>query len=172
MRLFVAVEVPKNIEDKLKSMQSGFRGLAKIKFVNTFHCTLKFLGEVNENSLEKIKNRLKTIKFNSFDCKIKDIGVFPNEKRINVIWVGANSNIIELQKKIDMALLDLFPKDERFHGHITFGRVKFIKNREELLKKIKIKFEDNFLVNNFKLIKSDLTKEGPRYTILEEYKLS
>ena len=172
MRLFIAVEIPKEISDKLRDLQAEFRGLAKIKFVNSFHCTLKFLGEVNENNLDNIKDRLSNINFKSFNSKIENIGVFPNDKKINIIWIGINGKIIELQKKIDENLLDISQKDQKFHGHITLGRVKFVKDKKQFIEKLKIKFEDEFLVNNFKLIKSDLTKDGPKYTTIQEYKLN
>src|SRR3989344_9312100 len=101
MRLFIAVDIPENIENKLRLIQSEFRGLAKIKFVSSFHCTLKFLGEINENMSNEIKKRLNNIKFKSFNSRINKIGVFPNEKRVNVIWISANGRMIELQQKID-----------------------------------------------------------------------
>ena len=172
MRLFIAVEIPKKISNKLRELQSEFRGLAKIKFADSFHCTLKFLGEVNENVLEDIKNRLKSINFKSFNSKIGNIGVFPNHKKINVVWIGVNGKILELQKKIDENLLDISKEDQKFHGHVTLGRVKLVKDKKQFMEKLKIKFEDEFLVDNFKLIKSDLTKDGPRYTIIQEYKLN
>lgn len=172
MRLFIAVEIPKKISDKLRDLQTEFRGLAKIKFVNSFHCTLKFLGEFDENNLNNIKNRLGNIKFKSFKSKIENIGVFPNDKKINVIWVGLNGKILELQKKIDENLLDISQRDQKFHGHITLGRVKYIKDKKQFMEKLKIKFEDEFLVDNFNLVKSDLTKDGPSYTVMQEYKLN
>ena len=172
MRLFIAIKIPKEISEKLRLIQLQFKGLAKIKFVNSFHCTLKFLGEVDEELLDKIKNKLNGIKFHSFKTKIKDIGSFPNNKRIEVVWVGINGKIMELQKEIDGNLLNLFPNDEKFHGHITLGRVKFIKKKDEFMDKLKIRFEEELLINEFELIRSDLSKDGSRYTVLEAYKLT
>lgn len=70
----------------------------------------------------------------------------------------------ELKQQIDKALPD-FKDDHEFHPHLTIARVKFIKNKQELiqnLKQIKIK-PKTFKINNFKLYKSTLTPQGPVY---------
>lgn len=175
MRLFIAIDIPKEIKDKLFDLQKQIGSdLAKISWVHkkNLHLTLKFLGELPENKVEGIKERLRTIKLNSFEVELNSLGVFPNENRIRVIWVGLKSeHIYELQIKIDQELLDLFSKDTRFQSHLTLGRVKFIKNKEKLKEKLKLKCDGRFFVKKFKLIKSSLTREGPIYETIEEYKL-
>ena len=175
MRLFIAIDIPKEIKDKLYDLQKQIGGdLAKINWVHkkNLHLTLKFLGEVPESRLEEIKERLRIIKLKSFEVELNNLGVFPNENNIRVIWVDLKSeHIYELQIKIDQELLDLFSKDTRFQSHLTLGRVKFVKNKEELKEKLKLKIDGWFIVKEFKLIKSSLTREGPIYETIEEYKL-
>jgi len=170
MRLFIAVEIPKEIQEELRSLQKEFRGLAKIKFVGKFHLTLKFLGDVQEDKVDEIKRRLKEISFKPFDQIIENIGVFPNEDKIKVIWVGVFSKEINnLQGKIDDKLSDLFPRDNLFIPHLTLGRVKFIKKKEELKEKLKLKYSNIFKVDNFKLILSYPDKGAYKYRILETF---
>jgi len=177
MRTFIAIEPPKEIRDCLFEIQNKLRNLpAKINWIakKHIHLTLFFIGEINENKLQQIKEVLAKIKFKKFELHLDKIGVFPDEDYIRIIWVGLNpkDKVIELQQKIDSELLELVKRDKEFKAHITLGRVKLIKNKEEFKEKIKIKIEQkNFEVEEFKLIKSDLTKDGPKYADLEIYKL-
>jgi RNA 2',3'-cyclic 3'-phosphodiesterase len=132
--------------------------------------TLKFLGEVDERLLIDVKKRLEKVDFNRLNLEIDLVGVF-NEDYIRIVWLhvkGAD----ELQKKIDLSLKDLFRLEDRFMGHLTIARVKQIKDKKRFLEDLKkIKFDKmKFSVNNFKLMKSDLTKNGSVYEVIEEYK--
>ena len=77
----------------------------------------------------------------------------------------------ELQKKVDLSLIDLFNPEKRFMSHITIARVKKVTDKEKLLKKIDdTKLEDvKFKINTFYLMKSELTDDGPTYTILKKF---
>ena len=101
------------------------------------------------------------------------IGVFPNESYIRVIWIGLNpeNEILELQKNIDENLKTLFKKEKDFKPHLTLARVKYIENKEDFINKLKnINIENKKIeINNFKLIKSTLTPNGPVYEELEVF---
>ena len=177
MRCFLAIDLNYECRDYLFKLQKEFSKYLKSKWVEkkNLHLTLKFLGDLDENKLETVKRILSEIKVKKFKIYLNELGVFPNENVINIIWVGLKPerDIMNLQKRIDEVLLDLFSKDQKFLSHITLGRVKFIKNKEKLkgiLKETKIN-KIEFEVNKFRLYKSELTKNGPRYYVLDEYKL-
>lgn len=176
MRTFIAIELPKEIREYLTEIQKQIGSEdAKIKWVakKHLHLNLKFLGEISEKRVELLKELLGKVKFKKFDVNLNSLGVFPNEKIINVIWIDLKpaGKVIELQQKVDAELLNHFPKEQRFYAHLTLGRVKIMKNKEALLEKIKsVKVEEKeFEINEFKLIKSDLTKDGPVYTTITTY---
>ena len=177
MRTFISIDLPKEIKDYLYELQNKLKTLpAKVKWTSkkTLHQCLFFIGEINENKLQQIKEKLNKIKFKTFEVYLDKLGFFPDENYIRIIWVGLNpkNKVIELQQKIDSELLNLIKRDKEFKVHITLGRVKFIKNKQEFKEKAKINIEKKrFQVNEFKLIKSDLTKDGPKYTDLEIYNL-
>lgn len=172
MRLFISIGLPKGIRDYLFDLHKNLtKDIAVINWVakKNIHLTLKFLGDVNEDKVEEIKYKLSEIKFEPFKTKLSGFGVFPSESYIRVLWVGLDSReIFDIQDQVDEKLSDLFPKERGFTTHLTLGRVKAIKNKErflDLIKKIKIEpFE--FEISEINLIKSELTKEGPKYTVL------
>lgn len=175
MRSFISIELPKEAREELWKLHEGFKNLAKIKWVakKNYHLCLKFLGEVSESKIEKIKEALKKIKFDPFEVSLNKPGVFPNESRINIIWVDLKpiNKIMNLQSEIEDSLKDLFERGRKFAVHVTIGRVKGVKNKEEFVKKIKELSPNkiNFKIENFYLISSKLAKEGPKYKVLEKY---
>ena len=176
MRLFIAIEIPEEIKDYIVKIQKNIDATTnKIKFVNPnqIHLTLKFLGEVQPNIVENIKEELKKITFNPFSVYLDKIGVFPSESYIRVVWVGLNpeDKILDLQKNIDENLKKLFKKEKDFKPHLTLARVKYIEDKKAFVDKLKKMNVENkkIDINSFKLIKSTLTPKGPIYEDLEVF---
>ncbi|MBW9221347.1 RNA 2',3'-cyclic phosphodiesterase [Methanothermococcus sp. SCGC AD-155-M21] len=171
MRCFLAIELSEDIIEKLEDLKRDFN-LEGIKLVEreNLHITVKFLGDVGEKTLEKIINMELSIR--SIKSHMGNLGVFPNEDYIRVIWVGA-SNLVPLFEKIDNKLLDLnFKREREYIPHITIGRVKFIKNKKLLKDRIN-KHKDVDLgvlnVNSIVLMKSTLSKVGPIYKVIKRW---
>jgi 2'-5' RNA ligase len=113
------------------------------------------------------------IKFEKFDAKIGEVGVFNSWEFIKVVWVDFVSNKVnELQKKISEVLKE-YPEDKIFSSHITTIRVNNIKNKEKFIKELKkINFKKlDFEAIKFVLIKSELTPRGPMYKTIKEFEL-
>jgi len=176
MRLFIAIEIPNDMRNYLGKIQEKIDDVTnKIRFVdkNNIHLTLKFLGEVQPDKTEEVKEILKKITFSPFSVHLDGIGVFPSESYIRVVWIGLKpeDKILELQKDIDEKLKKLFKKEKNFEAHVTLARVKFVENTENFINKLKnIKIENKKIeVSNFKLVKSALTPIGPIYEDLEVF---
>lgn len=175
MRLFIAVEIPEDVSKQLHALQDKLRIPGKATLTKSFHLTLKFLGEVDEEKLLTLIGGLSKIKFQSFEASLSEIGAFPNTDNPRVVWIGLepNETINALQKDIDSATQKLgFDPDNRFHPHLTLARIKFLKDKnsfKDLLEDI-APHQALFKVDSFKLIRSTLTPEGPVYEILESFK--
>ena len=130
MRTFVAVEISDtSILEKIQKFQEEFDIDAKPIKINQIHFTLQFLGEIDEEKCEKVKDVLSTIWFSQFDLSLKGIGGFPNLKNPRVIWIGADKKgaekLIEIAEEIELVLTPLgFEKDKKFKPHLTVLRVK------------------------------------------------
>lgn len=172
IRTFISVELPENTIKEVNKIQEQlpeFKG--KKTEAENLHLTLKFLGNIDEETLGSVKERLGQIKFKKFKTEISEIGIFSPEN-VRIIWVKLE-DCMDLQKEIDEILFGLFEKEKRFMGHVTIARVKSLRNKKEFLEEIgKINLpEIKFMVKNFKLKKSTLGQKGPVYETLEEYNL-
>src|SRR3989344_3979289 len=200
MRVFIALDLNEEIRNYLFEVENELKKIlkAKIKWVDKskIHVTLKFIGEIKEEKINEIKERLRKINFEKIILELNEIGFFPNKNKPRVIWVGLKDEkkVIELQKKIDENLIDLFSSEQKFSAHLTLGRIKLLKEKfpEEifngkkkyiemsLLEKASrenLKQEKNYIKNktfevkSFSLVESMLSKDGARYKIIEGYNL-
>jgi RNA 2',3'-cyclic 3'-phosphodiesterase len=175
MRTFISIKFPPKILMQIKEIQEKLPAfIGKKTELKNLHLTLKFLGDVNSENIEKIKLRLREIKFGKFESKINEIGFFDKGKDgRGVLWLGI-TNCEKLQKQIDKSLDGIYEKEKRFMGHLTIARIKEIsdtKKFEEELKKIEIS-NIFFIADKFYLVESKLQKESPEYKIIEEYTLN
>ena len=177
MRLFVGIELPKKIKDDLFRVQKTIpNDIVKVNWVakKNLHITLKFIGEVDESKLEDIVLRLKKINFKKFDLSFNELGfyLYRQEPKVIRLGFGDDFQLKGLQKSIDEELLDMVSSDQKFTAHLTLGRIKLVKKKDKFFDKIG-EFEfprEPFSVDSFCLIRSSLTKDGPKYECIETFK--
>ena len=177
MRTFIAIDIPEEIKEKIIGIQKQlpeFKG--KLTEFENLHLTLKFLGEISKEKIEKVKEKLGEIRFNPFETEIDSLGIFDNRKSNKyeqslIVWLHMK-NCDELQKQIDSKLERLFAKEKRFMSHLTIARVKSVENKKEFTEKLyKINIPKmNFYINNFILKESVLTPKGSIYKDIGIYK--
>jgi RNA 2',3'-cyclic 3'-phosphodiesterase len=174
-RAFVCITFPEEVIKELSRIQSSlekYNFTGKLTELENLHLTLKFLGEISPEVLNKVKDKLSRIEFKPFKAKLLQVGTFNIKGKPKIVWVKIGGEaIFHLQKQIDIALKDLFPIEERFMSHLTIARIKYLKSKAEFndfIKSIKPK-PLTFEVNEFKLNSSVLLPLGPVYTILESY---
>ncbi len=172
MRVFISINLPESVKKEIKKIQDSLPNFTgkKTEYEN-LHLTLKFLGEIDEENLPKIRKKLGTIKFKKFEAEIDRIGMFFRYDA-GIIWLHL-TNCDELQKTADNALGSLFEKEKRFMSHLTIARVKEVKNKKKFtdeLSKINMP-KKSFIVDGFFLMKSKLDPKGPAYSIIEEFLL-
>ena len=179
IRTFIAVDFPQDYVEKIAQIQSKLKNF-NVKLVDPklVHITLKFLGDVNENQIERISGALEGITLPSFDASISNVGVFPKLQYVKVIWLGAEGNFEQLHDDVESALKPFkFKKDRRcYTAHATLARVKNIPKKDKdafinVLDELKDVEVGTFNVDAIKLKKSTLTPKGPVYETLHEIRL-
>ncbi len=173
-RLFVAVELPEELRSRIHSLaeelpEDGIKVVEKDKI----HLTLKFLGDIPEDKIAEIEERLRAVKSKSFSCTVSGVGVFPNPNYIRVIWAGIECmEMLKLAAAVGNALEGIGKKEKRpFSSHVTIARVKRKIDARAFLEKHKDEVFGDFSVSEFVLMQSELGSEGPTYTALKKFTL-
>ena len=184
IRTFIALELPPAVISLFQEVQQDLKRLKiRARWVRpeNIHLTLKFLGDVNPDDIDKIGTAMAGA---AIDCppvtvSVRGIGVFPGIKRPRVIWVGLGGDtqsLLALQSRLEQNLAGAgFPKDKRsFKAHLTLGRIKHTANpaviRRMLMDYARLSAEE-FTFNQVILFKSDLKPSGAVYSKLKQTKL-
>ena len=177
MRVFVSIEISNyEVINSIKKFQKIIKIDAKPTELKNLHFTLQFLGEVSEQTIDKIIQSLNTVEFLKFDISLKGIGAFPKLKSPKIIWIGTDEKsgkmMTELSKKVEKALEPLgFSSEKPFKPHITVFRIKKkigdITKEMENHKNVSFGIQE---ITSIKLKKSELTLNGPVYSDLMEVK--
>ncbi len=178
IRSFIAVNLPLETKKELKKGVEKIKKEIKtgVKWVEAenFHLTLHFLGELEVEEIQKVKDILrKTVVLKEIKLKIGQTGCFPHRNSPQIMFFKCyeveSNYLTEFQERIGNELKKSgFEVDERpWQMHLTFGRVKTpIKIPDSLNKKMETK---EFLIKSIDLMKSELQPSGPVYTILKQY---
>ncbi len=187
MRTFIAIELPQQIQNALAKLQEQLKQSgADVKWVEpiNIHLTLKFLGEIDEQQLNKIKQVIEEIAADkdAFQIHISSLGAFPHITSPRVIWVGLYSGdketkeiVATLEGKIEK--IGIPKEDHTFSSHITIGRSRSPKNKENLVQLLNklagILTAENleFRISKITLFKSSLSPKGPTYEVLHQANL-
>ena len=177
MRTFIGIPIPEEIKKNIKFIinEIEINGIKTVKLEN-LHWTVRFLGDINEEQLKKVKKIMNSIEENSIEIEIGEIGTFPSSSYIKVVWIGVSKGekeFTEFLKKINTKFSSI-GKNSDIKPHITIGRVKFVKNKKELLKKINE--TKNITIGKMKidkiiLFESNITESGAVYKEIESVKL-
>ncbi len=180
-RLFVAVPVSEEVKEKIKPLFPLLKAVgADLTVVapENLHFTLKFLGDVEENRILEIVERLSALRQKKFLLDVVGLGAFPSLERINIVWVGIDNGDPALQalaQEINR-LLNYIRKDGREElPHLTIARVKPGKNKDKLRKfieKNKKAAWGEMKVGKCVLYESELRPAGPVYRLIKEFVLN
>jgi len=170
VRLFVAIDLPQEVREVLRSSQQELRkSRARLSVVRpeNIHITLKFIGEVEEDAVVAIKERLAGISGSPFEVSVSGIAA-DNRRRPRVVWctIIDGGKCADLNEQIEEALLPLGIQKEsrRFRPHATLARVKkFDPSLLDSIRPMESAEYGNFLVDGFTLKKSTLTPSGAIY---------
>lgn len=134
MRLFIAIDLPKKIEDEVwKSFAYSKDSLDFAFFTppKNLHITLAFLGELNESILPKIQNILKNIanKIGSHPIRIDGCKIGPEETIPKMLWLEMDEDSKSFVKslaqlvrdELELSSID-YDRNYKFNPHITLAR--------------------------------------------------
>lgn len=180
LRTFVAVEITREIRDKTEKLIAALAcTMAEVKWVeqHNLHLTLKFLGEVREQEIDRVckvvQRGASAVK--PFELEIRGVGAFPTAARPRTVWLGATDGaepMVALHDSIEAKLAELDFREEhrRFQTHLTIGRVRGtgpeIAQLGQLIEQHADFVAGRMTVNRVTIFASALTSEGPVYDVL------
>lgn len=185
IRAFLAIDLPESYRESLSELLRVLqRHPADVKWVSAanLHLTLKFFGQITPAQVEAIILALKpvTAATAAFNLGLEQVGGFPNLRSPRVIWLGCRGQLdrlTALHDRLSQALVPLgFPPEERpFTPHLTLGRVRSGRGRQELsatLQELKVPELPVFQVEELTLYQSVLKPQGAVYTPLARLPLA
>ena len=175
MRAFISLNL--SCTDSISRLLNDLNNL-KIRTVNPdqLHITLKFLGDVDEVLIEKIKTVVEEVcnDFYSFDFSLTNIGIFPRKDGSKIIWIGSDNKEVPMISKIlneRLFKIGISKETKPFKSHVTIARPKYnIKQIAKCFDDENYIFEKQWIDSIF-LMSSVLTPNGPIYKIEKRFSL-
>jgi len=184
MRSFIAINLPDSVKREIDSITESLRPTGPpARWVpgSNFHLTLKFLDEIYPEQVMPIRGAITMAVSNvgAFDIRLGGFGVFPNERKARVFWIGIETGfetMKSLARDIDRAVEPLgFAREEReFSAHVTLARFREPAPVGELMKAASnMPYRSEVIrVGSIELMKSVLSAKGAEYSVLESVRLS
>lgn len=189
VRSFIAIELPDELKVGLSQLQAGLK-LGKqswVKWVDPYsiHLTLKFLGNIAVGRIGEITRAMEAAAqgIPPFHLEVKELGAFPNLKRVQVVWVGITGEVDrlgQLQQRLEsnLAPLGFAPESRPFTPHLTLARLRDRASPDErqrfgqLIASTRFEAVYSVEVDAINLMRSQLTREGAIYSRLSLVRLN
>lgn len=181
IRTFLALEIPKEaLVELIKLKDANVSASYKIRWehVDKLHLTLKFLGDTDENILDKLYFGLEEIitKNHQMDLAFVKFGIFKRDNKPKIFWAGIkeNNSLDNLVNQIDVFFSNFgFEKERRkFHPHITLSRIRGFEDTNEIVRLTNLSFNEIFFTASVvTLFQSNLLPSGSVYNKLKSFYL-
>ena len=186
MRIFIAIDIPAEIRARMVEFIERARPYAsdaRWARPEGLHVTLKFVGEVKEDQLERIKSALAAVKAAQFPMTFSNTGFFPTAKSPRVFWIGVSGGeaLTQLAAAVDNATQSAgVPKEERAYSpHLTLARAGSAPGIQHQLKPLASFVETapapqfgTMTADAFWLYQSQPQRGGSKYTKLAKFALA
>jgi len=127
VRLFVAIDLPETVRERLGALCSGVPGARWVDPAN-LHLTLRFIGEVDNRMADEIDAALSDVRMSPFDLWMRDVGVFGRGQKVRTLWAGVepSESLMRLQGKVENAVCAAGAGHEtrKFTPHVTLARLR------------------------------------------------
>jgi len=87
VRLFVALDLPRSLRERLSWMAGGLPGARWVPPEN-YHVTLRFVGELPGWRAEEVDHALAGLRARSFTLQLAGIGTHQKGGKVEALWAG------------------------------------------------------------------------------------
>lgn len=179
-RIFIALKI--TADEELKRVYNELKrklSADKIKWVplENVHLTLKFIGEIPEENVQKMLLHLNPkLAANEIYLNFSGIGIFGSRYNPKVIWLGMqpNRDLLELQQQLQNQLEELgfVPDRQNFVPHITLARINQLSDKNyfnEIIANYKQINCQSQTTDGYYVVESKLLPTGPQYSYLKKF---
>jgi 2'-5' RNA ligase len=176
-RLFVAIELPATIKQKLAEISIGVPG-ARWLNADQQHLTLRFIGEVDGGVFRDVIEALRQVHCEPFELTLSGIGHFPPRKEPDELWVGVEKCelLIQLRNRVESALsrIGVARDSRKFAPHVTLAHLRNpnINRVGGYLAGNNLLKLEPFSVDEFVLFSSALSSQGAIHQVEATYELN
>ena len=187
MRVFVAIDIGDDVRREAGRVIAALTG--KLEAVKTppkiawvkpaaLHVTIKFIGEVEEAEVERLKPLLAPpIALPPFEVQWRGIGTFPNNRHPRALWLGVTNGAAQLaalEAEVSRRVAGIYTalaielSERALLPHLTLGRVKMAGagiDWPKILQACEVR-KITSRVDRVVLYRSVLSQYGPNYTEL------
>lgn len=185
IRTFVAIAITDEVRARLATLCKALAETrARVRWVrpDAMHLTLVFIGDVPDGMSPALSNAVQesVAGIGPFTLNVTGTGFFGKGKSPRVIWAGVQAEdapLTDLQSRLATAMraLDLQIDDRPYSPHLTIGRVRGRTHVDPLLQALEAHAEEEFgevPVNDVRLMRSELRRDGAVYHVLHQAPLS
>ncbi len=176
LRLFAALELDEDARRRLAKVAADLRRIPGVRWTKpeSLHLTLRFFGEYPEERLPELTTALEQVETpgSAIPVELERLSFLPgeHEPRIFVAVGQTPEPLARLQVGIEQAARSLGFEPERrgFLTHVTLGRVRDPRQGRKLVAAAS-EYEADlgaFVADHWTLYGSQLTPEGPIYSVL------
>lgn len=177
IRLFVAIDLPEEVIERLGWLEGGLPGARWVEPDN-LHLTLRFIGPVDGGAYRDIAAALSEVRGEPFELTLRGLGHFPPRGQPKVLWVGVAEEpaLVALQRAVETRLqrLGLEPEHRKFKPHVTLARLNGTPPARlaRLLAAHSLFACEPFEVTELQLYSSLLHQDGAQHTVEATYPLT
>lgn len=143
MRTFIAIELTDELKEYIADKQQVIKKHSikgNFSHKENFHLTLRFIGEINDNEIDKLKNAIdRTAEKNrEFNLELGSLGYFPRKNK-KIIWIGISRGREKLKSLFgdleeNLAKQGFQKEDRELRPHITIGREVKLDSEFDIIK--------------------------------------
>lgn len=183
VRLFISVELPEAWRDAARAARAALERQveAPLRWVDPrlMHLTLRFLGEVPEEEVSRLRNALDGVPPVDVQLALKQAGPNVPASRTAVVWLaigGDGDGLRALADRVEAVVSIGFEPEQRpFRPHVTLARVDRRasggrrRTVAEAVERLPAPSPSPFTAHAVALVRSHLGRGGPRYEVLSRH---
>lgn len=137
MRVFIALGFEDDLKSYLQEKQNEFRiycNRGNFTDKENFHLTIKFIGEVNKEKIEEIKDAIDKAANDSYEffLNLNSLGSFERQGE-HIPWIGLGGDLSKLNSlynnvQLELDKIGIVKEDRALKPHITLGRRVVLKD--------------------------------------------